>query len=694
MLLWKLAFRNLFVHRLKTIVTGLIIVFGTTLAIVGNSLVDAISGGMQRSLTNSITGDLQIYAADAKEKIAVFGSMDGNLPDIGNVSDFKKIKDSLVQIDNIKSIIPMGINQAMNNPGNLLDLKLEELRQAYQAKPINQPKLAALKEHIQAIVLDVKKSQNDNQENLGGVYGGDKLFKNAPQDIAKALSPAFWADFDAHHDERQEFLANKIAPLIFDDNQLFLSYIGTVPELFQETFSQFEIVKGTTVPPGSRGFVFSDYVYENQIKHRVAKRLDQVKKSIEKDAQTIASTKDLRDKISANVSQSAEVYNQIDPVQSRVLLPKLKDYLKSEKFSMPELVQELLDMNDQNFFDRYAFFYKEIAPHLNLYKVKVGDNFAVTAYSKAGYSSSVNLKVYGTFRFKSFESSPLASNFNIMDMVSFRKLFGFMTSERRSESAQIDQEMGLKDFGKDDIESMFSQNTTVVTTKAPSKLRQFESGAIGRVDQSRRDIDTKYSRDEMENGVFLNAAIVLKDPRLINQTLRDIQGVAVKDNLGIQVATWRDSAGSIGQLTIIVRGVLYVFVAVIFAVATFIIMNSMLMAALERAREIGTMRAIGAQKIFLLRLFLRETFVLSFIFGSIGTVLALLFIGTVGRKGIPAMGDIATFFFSGDRLYLSANPLHIAIVFGCMTLVAILSTQYPAIKAMRISPLEAMQQSE
>jgi ABC-type lipoprotein release transport system permease subunit len=66
----------------------------------------------------------------------------------------------------------------------------------------------------------------------------------------------------------------------------------------------------------------------------------------------------------------------------------------------------------------------------------------------------------------------------------------------------------------------------------------------------------------------------------------------------------------------------------------------------------------------------------------------------VGARGIPAMGDVATFFFSGDRLYLHVNLLHIAVVFVCMTLVALVSTQYPAWRAMKISPLEAMQSSE
>lgn len=696
MLLWKLAFRNLFVHRLKTLVTGLIIVFGTTLAIVGNSVVDAISGGMQKSLTNSLTGDIQIYAADAKEKIAVLGGGDGNLPDIGYLPDFKKVKTALLEIPNIKAVLPMGISFAMLNPGNLLDLKLEELRAAFKNTPRDDARITALKEHVRMIVRDIERSQAENQDNLGGVFGGEKLFKDAAENIAKALDPSFWNDFDRQSEARLEFLANKMAPLIFDDNQLYLSYFGTVPELFQEAFPQFEVVKGQMIPEGGRGFLFSDFVYENQVKHRVARRLDQIKKQIDKEKLSLKSSKDLQDKVKANIAQAAEVYSQIEPPAAAVLVPELQDLLGSSSKGLPELVGEFLAMDDTNFAARYKFFYEQIAPHLILYKVKVGDTFAITGFTKSGYSSSVNVKVYGTYRFRSFESSPLAGALNVMDMVSFRKLFGILTAERRAETDSLDEEMGLGDVGRDDIEAMFGKGSVAAVSEARSSstLQGLTKGSFGLVDSERRDFDTKYSRSDMEDGVFMNAAVVLKDPSRLAATLKEIRAKNDELKLGLQAADWREAAGIIGQLTVMVRGVLYLFVFVIFSVATFIIMNSMLMATLERRREIGTMRAIGAQRSFLLGLFLRETFVLSFIFGLIGTLLGVGIVLAVGARGIPAMGDVATFFFSGDRLYLEVNPLHIAIVSLSMTIVALVSTQYPAWRAMKISPLEAMQSSE
>lgn len=697
MIIWKIALRNLFLHRMKTIVTGLIIVFGTTLAIVGNSVVDAISMGMQNSLTHSVTGDIQIYSATAKDKIAVLGGMDGNFPDIGHVNDFKKTKDTLLaKVDNIQDIIPMGVNSAMLNPGNLLDMKLEELRKLYSDKSLNHDRIEALKGHIQSIIRDVQTSLTENREHMAfGGDEGDELLKNAPIDIAKAQDPKFWRDFDAHSEERIEFLANKIAPLIFDDNLFFLAYIGTAPELFEASFPQFEIVKGQTIPKGARGFLFSDYIYETQLKHRIARRLDQIKKELAKGDVTIAASKDIQDKMKASVAQSAEIYSQLEPVSTAALIPKLQALVRSDKKEIRELLAEFLIMNDQNFAERYKFFYDEIAPHIELYRVKVGDIFTIMSFTKTGYSSSVNLKVYGTYHFKSFENSPVAGNFNIMDMISFRQLFGFQTPEKQSETKSLEAEMGLHEVSKDDVEAMFGGNEPMVKVSkdAATSLKGITGKAFGHVDAKRRDTEGMHSESEMRDGVFLNAAVLLKDPSRLKESIRAINDVSKSEGLGIQATDWRNAAGAIGQLTILVRAVLYLFVAVIFGVATFIIMNSMLMATLERAREIGTMRAIGAQRLFLLRLFLRETFIMSFIFGLLGTLLGAAIVLIVGRKGIPSMGDVSTFFFSGDRLYLSLNPLHIFIVFAAMTFVAIVSTQYPAWRAMKISPLEAMQKA-
>ncbi|MBI4406236.1 MAG: hypothetical protein HY537_18900, partial [Deltaproteobacteria bacterium] len=344
MLILKIALRNILGHRLKTLVTGAIIVFGTFLIIVGNAFVDAVSSGMKNSLINSIVGDFQIYSESAKEKLSIYGTLDGAMPDVGHVNNFKNIRDQLLnRIDNIKAIIPMGTNFSIINPGNILDIKLEQLRSFYK-KQTDESKLGPLKSHVRTIVEDINQAYKQNVE---GVFSVDTAYADfniwgeaAPKNLSKALSLDFWHNFDSHHEERIEFLANKIAPLIFDDTMLPLSYLGTVPALFRDSFSLFEVVKGKMIPEGKRGYLFNDFLFETVNKHRVAKRLDDIKKQIEKNHYRISSDKSLAEKIKVNVAQAAEIYHQLDPVQTAQLLPKLRKGTGSNKATIKELLED------------------------------------------------------------------------------------------------------------------------------------------------------------------------------------------------------------------------------------------------------------------------------------------------------------------------------------------------------------------
>ncbi len=129
---------------------------------------------------------------------------------------------------------------------------------------------------------------------------------------------------------------------------------------------------------------------------------------------------------------------------------------------------------------------------------------------------------------------------------------------------------------------------------------------------------------------------------------------------------------------------------IIFVVALVIINNAVVMATLQRVREIGTLRAIGAQRRFVLGMVLMETVMLGLAFGAVGAVLGALIVSWLGHVGIPAGNEFLYFFFSGPRLY---PGLSIGSLFGAFVVVIFVtcaSALYPAIMATRVSPIQAM----
>src|SRR5437870_2867706 len=113
------------------------------------------------------------------------------------------------------------------------------------------------------------------------------------------------------------------------------------------------------------------------------------------------------------------------------------------------MLVKLLTVDDANFRERYAIFYRDIAPLIELYKIRVGDTLTIKAFTKSGYVQSVNVKVYGTFQFKGLETSSLAGSENLMDLVSFRELYGYLTAEKIAEIEKMKKAAGAKSVSRE-----------------------------------------------------------------------------------------------------------------------------------------------------------------------------------------------------------------------------------------------------
>jgi ABC-type antimicrobial peptide transport system permease subunit len=135
-------------------------------------------------------------------------------------------------------------------------------------------------------------------------------------------------------------------------------------------------------------------------------------------------------------------------------------------------------------------------------------------------------------------------------------------------------------------------------------------------------------------------------------------------------------------------------VFIIFVVALVIINNAMMMATLQRAREVGTMRAIGAQRSFILNMVLVETLVLGLLFGLGGALGGGAIVRMLGTAGIPASSPTLYIFFSGPKLFPELGASNLVVAFVIVLMVSALSTLYPAFLATRVSPITAMQTDE
>ena len=141
------------------------------------------------------------------------------------------------------------------------------------------------------------------------------------------------------------------------------------------------------------------------------------------------------------------------------------------------------------------------------------------------------------------------------------------------------------------------------------------------------------------------------------------------------VRDMKEIAAMVGSITGVLTSLLAAIAAISLLVGGIGIMNIMLVAVSERTREIGIRLAIGALGRDVLAQFLIEAVVLSAIGGLAGIAL-----GITGSYAITSKLDVP----------LVIDPLLIAVPFGFSAAVGVIFGFFPARKAARLNPIDAL----
>ena len=157
--------------------------------------------------------------------------------------------------------------------------------------------------------------------------------------------------------------------------------------------------------------------------------------------------------------------------------------------------------------------------------------------------------------------------------------------------------------------------------------------------------------------------------------------------------TWKEISPETQLMVVSVNEYMYIFIIIIMLALAFGIVNTMLMAILERTREVGMMTALGFTKPRLFGLILSETILLTLAGVPAGIALAWTLIWYFNKYGID-LGNVAKESMSSfgfeSTIYPEFPYDQLPMVLSIVAATAILASVLPSLKALNMLPSEAL----
>jgi len=187
---------------------------------------------------------------------------------------------------------------------------------------------------------------------------------------------------------------------------------------------------------------------------------------------------------------------------------------------------------------------------------------------------------------------------------------------------------------------------------------------------------------------FHEVAVITKDLTMVDTTAGSLR--AALPNLSVR--SWKQVSPDLGYADEMMMQMLYIIIMIILLALSFGIVNTMLMAVLERKRELGMLMSVGMNKTKVFFMIVVETVFISLVGGPIGVLLGFLTVSYFGSAGIDlsVVGKGLEEFGISTMIYPNLQPKFYIDVTIMVIVAAIISSIYPARKALQLKPAEAV----
>lgn len=187
---------------------------------------------------------------------------------------------------------------------------------------------------------------------------------------------------------------------------------------------------------------------------------------------------------------------------------------------------------------------------------------------------------------------------------------------------------------------------------------------------------------------FHQICVMLKEEKMVSSFASEIKS----EFSGIHVDTWKDIAPELALTDKMLDFMLTLFLIIIMAALAFGIVNTMMMAVLERKKELGVLQSIGMNKRKIFWMIILESIFLCGLALPIGILITWLLTSYFGHYGINLEFATEGLKLVGiqSSIYPVIKPIYYIQIAILVCITSILSCINPALRALKMNPIESI----
>ena len=309
-----------------------------------------------------------------------------------------------------------------------------------------------------------------------------------------------------------------------------------------------------------------------------------------------------------------------------------------------------------------------------------GDSILVSGIGPMGFRIR-ELPIRGIFRFQ--QDVEGLSQINFIDVQSLRALLGMVVASAGRTNLEPEETRFLD---IEDPEKSLFEDSLVATSE--SRSEDFTEESLLEILGERKE--GSYAA-QIDRGAWHFILLKLEEEDQVQPVIAKLNSWFTAEGLEAEAVDWKAASGGFGSLADTLQIIFNVLILIIAVVAVIIIMNTLVISVIERTGEIGTMRALGAQKRTVRRMFVFETLSISLVFGLIGVAVGAIVIGILNLTGVTAPNQFFEILFGGEVLHPALPISSLLYALGIIVAIGVVASLYPVAVALKIQPVQAIQ---